>query len=276
MLVEKCQRRLDRKPHTNDARPHDDLTGGSRFNPLYPDGEEAQVDGNIPNSGQVNDFVPLSPRSTRKGKLPVAVKQLRSVNVRKPLTTSLNDFPIIPRSTLKASSSHGTRASHKLVTSAQDIPSSRKNVHTMGDPPDADMELLPLLPVKDPRDILNESIFNDGGCAHPKFFSTARQYLLDVKLDLVIFVEPRVIGRKADVIIASLGFSYSHRVEATGFSGGIWILWFNSVKVDVELNHFQFFHCRITTVHDNSSALATIIYGSPNATKCKDLWSNLW
>ncbi|KAK8663856.1 hypothetical protein V6N13_083661 [Hibiscus sabdariffa] len=253
-----------RKPHTNEARQDDDVASGSRFNPLYLDGEEAQVDENIPNSGQVNDYVPLSPCSTRKGKQPVTVKQLRAVNVRKPLTTSVNDFPIIPRSALKASSSRSTCASHKvtildksrhfaivlpensnpnlqLVTSAQDFPSSRKNVHTMGDPPDADMELLPSLPVKDPGDVLNDSMFNDGGCAHPKFFSTARQYLRVVKPDLVVFVEPRVSGRKADVIIASLGFLYSHRVEAVGFSGGIWIAWFNSIKVDMELNHFNLF-----------------------------------
>ncbi|KAL4386788.1 hypothetical protein GQ457_09G010950 [Hibiscus cannabinus] len=184
MLVEKRQRQLAKKPHTNEARQHDDVASGSRFNPLYLDGEEAQVDGNIPNSGQVNDYVPLSPRNTRKGKQPITVKQLRAVNVRKPLTISVNDFPIIPWSALKASSSRSTRASHKvtildksrhsaivlpensnpnlqLVTSAQDFPSSRKNVHTMGDPPDVDMKLLPSLPVKDPGDVLNDLMFND-------------------------------------------------------------------------------------------------------------------
>ncbi|KAK8669410.1 hypothetical protein V6N13_106841 [Hibiscus sabdariffa] len=92
---------------------------------------------------------------------------------------------------------------------------------------------------------------------------------------MVIFLKPRISGRKVDAIIASLGFPYSHHVEATGFSGGIWIAWFHSIKVDIEYNHFQFVHCRITTVRDNSSALATIIYGSPNATNPKALWSNL-
>ncbi|KAL4285402.1 hypothetical protein GQ457_16G016300 [Hibiscus cannabinus] len=106
---------LGNQPHTNEARQHDDVAGGSRFNTLHLDGEEAQFYGNIPNSGQVNDFVHLIPRSTRKGKQPVAVKKLRAVNVRKPLTTSLNDFPIFPWPALKASSSRGTRASHKVA-----------------------------------------------------------------------------------------------------------------------------------------------------------------
>ncbi|KAK5836203.1 hypothetical protein PVK06_011961 [Gossypium arboreum] len=37
--------------------------------------------------------------------------------------------------------------------------------------------------------------------------------------------ETRVSGVKADLIIANLGFQFSHHVEAIGFSGGIWIGW---------------------------------------------------
>ncbi|KAK8570774.1 hypothetical protein V6N13_103178 [Hibiscus sabdariffa] len=117
--------------------------------------------------------------------------------------------------------------------------------------------------------------WNVQGCAHPKFLPSARQYLRDVRPDLVVFVEPRISGRKADAIIASLGFPHSHRVEASGFSGGIWLAWFNSVTVDVGFNHFQFVHCRVTMIRDNSSVLTTVVYGSPNATKRKALWSGL-
>ncbi|KAK8672174.1 hypothetical protein V6N13_110547 [Hibiscus sabdariffa] len=78
-----------------------------------------------------------------------------------------------------------------------------------------------------------------------------------------------VSGFQADSIIASLGFPYSHRVEAQGFSGGIWIAWFDSITVDIILNHFQFVHCRITNKRNGTSALASIIYASPNATKRK-------
>ncbi|KAK8661409.1 hypothetical protein V6N13_091014 [Hibiscus sabdariffa] len=117
--------------------------------------------------------------------------------------------------------------------------------------------------------------WNVQGCAHPKFLPSARQYLRDVRPDLVVFVESRIRGRKADAIIASLGFPHSHRVEASGFSGGIWLAWFDSVTVAVEFNHFQFIHCRVTMIRDNSSVLATVVYGSPNATKRKALWSGL-
>ncbi|KAK8598873.1 hypothetical protein V6N13_076818 [Hibiscus sabdariffa] len=113
------------------------------------------------------------------------------------------------------------------------------------------------------------------GYGHPKFCSTVRQYLRDYRPDLVVFVEPCISGRRADSVIASLGFPYSHRVEAQGFSGGIWVAWFDSIRADIILNHFQFVHCRITDKRNDVSTLATIIYASPNATKHKALWSNI-
>ncbi|KAK8644156.1 hypothetical protein V6N13_123471 [Hibiscus sabdariffa] len=67
---------------------------------------------------------------------------------------------------------------------------------------------------------------------------------------MVVFVESRISGHKADRSIASLGFPYSHRIE--------------------------FVHCCITDKHGGSSALATVVYGSPNATKCKAMWSNFY
>ncbi|KAH1108091.1 hypothetical protein J1N35_011859, partial [Gossypium stocksii] len=42
--------------------------------------------------------------------------------------------------------------------------------------------------------------------------------------------ETRVSGSKVDLIIAKLGFQFSHCMEAIGFSGGIWIGWKDSVK----------------------------------------------
>ncbi|KAK8604199.1 hypothetical protein V6N13_099148 [Hibiscus sabdariffa] len=92
---------------------------------------------------------------------------------------------------------------------------------------------------------------------------------------MVVFVESRISGHKVDGIIASFSFLYSHRIEANGFSGGIWIAWHDSIKVEVILNHFQFVHCHVTDKCDGSSALAMVIYASPNSTKSQALWSNL-
>ncbi|KAK8615567.1 hypothetical protein V6N13_017152 [Hibiscus sabdariffa] len=89
---------------------------------------------------------------------------------------------------------------------------------------------------------------------------------------MVVFSEPRISGRKVDSFITSLGFSSSHRVEAVGFSGGIWTAWYDTVHVEILLNHFQFIHCQVTSKRDGRSFIATTVYASPNASKRKLLW----
>ncbi|KAK5773021.1 hypothetical protein PVK06_049324 [Gossypium arboreum] len=41
--------------------------------------------------------------------------------------------------------------------------------------------------------------------------------------NIISLLETRVSGSKADKVIAKLGFQFSHRVEAVGYAGGIWI-----------------------------------------------------
>ncbi|KAH1096692.1 hypothetical protein J1N35_013613 [Gossypium stocksii] len=53
------------------------------------------------------------------------------------------------------------------------------------------------------------------------------------KPDIVSLLETRVSGAKADKIIAKLGFQFSHRVEAIGFFGGIWLGWNNFVRLKI-------------------------------------------
>ncbi|KAK8612913.1 hypothetical protein V6N13_104238 [Hibiscus sabdariffa] len=98
--------------------------------------------------------------------------------------------------------------------------------------------------------------------------------LPDNKPDVFGLVEPCISGTKANSVIASIGFPYSYRIEATGYSRGLWLYWYNSVTIDVLVNHFQFLHFRINCVDDGSSSLATLIYASPNASKRKCLWSH--
>ncbi|KAK8683825.1 hypothetical protein V6N13_039871 [Hibiscus sabdariffa] len=75
--------------------------------------------------------------------------------------------------------------------------------------------------------------WNVQGCGHWRFVLAARQVLRDSKPDLVVFVEPRISVRKADFVIASLGFPNSYRVEAIDFSGRIWLAWYDSISVEI-------------------------------------------
>ncbi|GMI78226.1 hypothetical protein HRI_001491900 [Hibiscus trionum] len=117
--------------------------------------------------------------------------------------------------------------------------------------------------------------WNVQGCVHSRFLPAARQFLRDNRPDLIAFVEPRISGSTADCVISSLGFLNSHRVEADGFSGGIWLAWSDDISVDIISNHFQFIHCRVTTKVNSNSFLATIVYASPNATRRNALWHHL-
>ncbi|KAH9788525.1 reverse transcriptase domain-containing protein [Citrus sinensis] len=87
-------------------------------------------------------------------------------------------------------------------------------------------------------------------------------------------MEPRISGRKADDFIRSSGFEYSHRVEAVGFAGGIWLLWQNVIEVEVRLNHKQFIHFKISK-NKNFVSWITAVYASPNPMVRKQLWNHL-
>lgn len=53
-------------------------------------------------------------------------------------------------------------------------------------------------------------------------------------IHVFIIVEPRVSGGRAEKIISRISFSKNYRVEAEGYSGGIWILWEETqVKIDI-------------------------------------------
>ena len=54
---------------------------------------------------------------------------------------------------------------------------------------------------------------------------------------MVVLMEPRISGSKADEFIKKCRFHNSHCVEAVGFSGGIWLLWQNVIEVEVLINH---------------------------------------
>ncbi|KAI9124099.1 hypothetical protein K1719_005399 [Acacia pycnantha] len=94
-------------------------------------------------------------------------------------------------------------------------------------------------------------------------FATVRRDLkYRYKVDVVVILEPRVSGNPATKIIKSWGFKYSVRVEAVGFSGGIWLLWnSDDLGVDVLTKEEQFIHCRLKL--GCKEMLFTTVYASP-------------
>ncbi|XP_038993416.1 uncharacterized protein LOC120117180 [Hibiscus syriacus] len=158
----------------------------------------------------------------------------------------------------------------------------------MGEPPDgndhdSDLTMVEVESLEanhnimnDPRNLPADSVaLQQASVVGYEIPYSSKQFLRDNRLDIVGIVEPRSSGSKADLIIASLGFHHSHRIEATGYSGGIWLCWYDSVEVSILLNHFQFIHFRVSSKCDNASFLATLVYASLQAMKRRCLWHHI-
>lgn len=91
---------------------------------------------------------------------------------------------------------------------------------------------------------------------------------------IVVLLEPRISGDQANWVISSLRFECSLRVEARGFSGGIWVVWRDFVWIDIIENHMQFVHMFIK-IRNIEVGFFTTIYGSPNRVLRRSLWVDL-
>lgn len=64
-------------------------------------------------------------------------------------------------------------------------------------------------------------------------------------------------------------------MQAIGFSSDIWVGWKKSVHVEIISNHPQFILIRAIGVNVNQLILISLVYGSPNRLKKKNLWEGL-
>ncbi|XP_038715030.1 uncharacterized protein LOC120008723 [Tripterygium wilfordii] len=120
---------------------------------------------------------------------------------------------------------------------------------------------------------LSIMLWNVQGAASPGFRRAFKTLIQTYKPKLVALFEPRCSGIKADEFIRKNRFERSHRVEAVGFSGGIWILWNEFLNVTVCESNGQFVHLRLIDMDRNS--FITAVYGSPSSLIRKQLWLEL-
>ncbi|XP_039002736.1 uncharacterized protein LOC120129249 [Hibiscus syriacus] len=116
---------------------------------------------------------------------------------------------------------------------------------------------------------------NYQGAESPKFRRHLREHCRESRPDLVALLETRISGINADKVIWRLGFQNSFRVEAHGFSGGIWILWKDGLNVEILTISNQFIHGRCWSDNENRWLYFTAIYASPQVEKCKLIWKHL-
>lgn len=93
-------------------------------------------------------------------------------------------------------------------------------------------------------------------------------------MDMLIILEPRCSGEKADKIVERMGFNSSWRMEAKGYSGGIWILW-NSVSFKVFAVEDMKQCVTIKIAMGNREFYLSCVYGNPNMKRREELWTHL-
>ncbi|KAK9158230.1 hypothetical protein Scep_004804 [Stephania cephalantha] len=88
-------------------------------------------------------------------------------------------------------------------------------------------------------------VWNCQGAADAKLHRVLKTLCAIHKLELLVLLETRISGDQADKVIRKLGFQKSHRIEARGFSGGIWVLWRPDIQVSILRSRWQFVHLKV-------------------------------
>lgn len=92
---------------------------------------------------------------------------------------------------------------------------------------------------------------------------------------MIVLIEIRISGVNAEKVIQSVRCPKSHRVEARGFFGGIWILWKATVDVIVEINNFHFVHLKDKFPDMLDWVCFTGVYSSLRVLTKRALWEEL-
>lgn len=121
---------------------------------------------------------------------------------------------------------------------------------------------------------MNILTWNCQGAASRSFLRAAKWIISSERPTIFALFETKVSGTKANEICNKLGFHHWVRVEAIGFSGGIWVMWNDNVTVDVIASNPQFL---LANIHDGLGREYSIafVYASPTPHLRRKLWDAL-
>lgn len=87
-------------------------------------------------------------------------------------------------------------------------------------------------------------------------------------ISICVMVEVSISGANSLKVLQNMGFPRYERVDAVGFSWGIWVLWEVVSLFDQAISS-------LITLPSGQVWLSTMVYGSPCNTKCEALWQHL-
>ncbi|XP_021764430.1 uncharacterized protein LOC110729037 [Chenopodium quinoa] len=118
-------------------------------------------------------------------------------------------------------------------------------------------------------------IWNVQGAGNSNFVSALKEAVRLNKPNVLTLVETHMGGEQASRIANILGYNGHERVDAMGFSGGIWVYWKPEiVTINPILKHRQHITMEITRVGATPWYFSAI-YASPDPIKRRELWDEL-
>lgn len=118
-------------------------------------------------------------------------------------------------------------------------------------------------------------VWNVQGAGSREFILALKELIRDNKPNVLALVETHMGGEQAINISKALGYNGHDRVDAVGFSGGIWVFWKpECVSVEPIIKHSQHITMNITRV-GAAPWYFSVVYASPDPTKRKEPWDDL-
>jgi len=96
------------------------------------------------------------------------------------------------------------------------------------------------------------------------FLVTLKELIQRYSPKILVLVETRISGATADEVCRKIGFDGVCRVEAHGFSGGIWVLWLkDEVHLQIISSSTQYSTMEVSE-RDSERWILSALYGSPD------------
>ena len=76
---------------------------------------------------------------------------------------------------------------------------------------------------------INLLIWNCCGVEKRNFGAFIRDLRMSYHFTILVLLETKISGFKADKVVRNIGFDGSFRVDTDGYVGAIWVLWDSSI-----------------------------------------------
>ena len=117
--------------------------------------------------------------------------------------------------------------------------------------------------------------WNVQGAGNARFLNTLKELIRKYDPTILVLVETKISGRQAEEVCKKIGFDGQFRIDAQGFSGGIWLFWkVQLVQIQILTSDAQFVSMAVT-FNNLPVWTFTAVYASPQENSRQSLWQQL-